>query len=52
MSVKRTRWLDDPFIFTEHEKILKDSPYVLFFMLPLRVQKDEKSILGYILIDL
>jgi hypothetical protein len=52
MSVKRTRWLDDLFIFTQREKRLNDAPYVLFFVLPLLVQKNDKNILSYILIDL
>ena len=51
-SVKKTRSLGNIFVFTECEKILKDTPWVSFFVLPLRVQKIYKSILGYIVIDL
>jgi hypothetical protein len=52
MSIKRIRLLDNILVFTEHEKRLKDTPFVSFFMLPLRAQKSDKSILSYILINL
>jgi hypothetical protein len=51
-SVKITRSLDNLFIFMEREKRLKDTPWVSFSVLPLRVRKYDKIILGYILIDL
>jgi hypothetical protein len=47
-SVKITMSLENIFVFMEREKRLKDTPWVSFFVLPIRVRKDDKSILGYI----
>ena len=49
---KEARSLDNLFMFRESEKRLKENSGGYFFVSPLRVQKNDKSILSYILMYL